>query len=76
VADRQISARPARHQHRGDGLGTAHRARHRRRLLDDPQQIAGALREYVAAFSPGAAETLQKFNFDEQITRLDEADLL
>lgn len=47
-----------------------------RRLLDDPQQIAGALREYVAGFSPGAAETLQKFNFDEQITRLDEADLL
>jgi type I restriction enzyme M protein len=47
-----------------------------RRLLDDPQQIAGSLREYVAAFSPGAAETLQKFNFDEQITRLDEADLL
>ena len=47
-----------------------------RRLLDDPQQIAGALREYVAAFSPGAAETLQKFNFDEQITRLDESDLL
>ena len=47
-----------------------------RRLLDDPQQIAGSLREYVAAFSPGAAETLQKFNFDEQITRLDDADLL
>jgi type I restriction enzyme M protein len=47
-----------------------------RRLLDDPQQIAGSLREYVAAFSPGALETLQKFNFDEQISRLDEADLL
>jgi type I restriction enzyme M protein len=47
-----------------------------RRLLDDPPQIAGSLREYVAAFSPGAFETLQKFNFDEQITRLDEADLL
>jgi type I restriction enzyme M protein len=47
-----------------------------RRLLDDPQQIAGSLREYVSAFSPGAAETLQKFNFDEQITRLDQADLL
>jgi len=47
-----------------------------RRLLDDPQQIAGSLREYVAAFSPGAFETLQKFNFDEHITRLDEADLL
>jgi type I restriction enzyme M protein len=47
-----------------------------RRLLDDPQQIAGSLREYIAAFSPGAFETIQKFNFDEQITRLDEADLL
>lgn len=47
-----------------------------RRLLDDPQQLAGALRQYIAAFSPGAAETIQRFNFDEQITRLDEADLL
>ncbi len=47
-----------------------------RRLLDDPQQLAGSLREYIAGFSPGAAETIQKFNFDEQITRLDEADLL
>ena len=46
------------------------------RLLDDPQQIAGSLREYIAAFSPGAAETIQRFNFDEQITRLDEAGLL
>ncbi|MDX6197437.1 MAG: type restriction enzyme protein, partial [Actinomycetota bacterium] len=47
-----------------------------RRLLDDPQQLAGSLREYIGAFSAGAAETFLKFNFDEQITRLDEADLL
>jgi type I restriction enzyme M protein len=26
--------------------------------------------------TPGAFETFQRFNFDEQITRLDEADLL
>jgi type I restriction enzyme M protein len=47
-----------------------------KRLLDDPQQLAGSLREYIAGFSPGAAETILRFNFDEQITRLDEADPL
>lgn len=47
-----------------------------RRLLDDPQQLKGSLQSYIAGFSPGAFETFQRFNFDEQITRLDEADLL
>jgi len=45
-------------------------------LPDDPQQVAGSLREYFAGFSPGAAETTQKFSFDDQITRLGDADLL
>ncbi|MTD44856.1 N-6 DNA methylase [Conexibacter sp. W3-3-2] len=47
-----------------------------RRLLDDPQQLKGQLQAYIAGFSPGAFETFQRFNFDEQIVRLDEADLL
>lgn len=47
-----------------------------RRLLDDPQQLKGSLQSYIAGFSPGAFETFQRFNFDEQIARLDEADLL
>jgi len=46
------------------------------RLLDDPSQLAGNLRAYIAAFSPGAREVLDKFDFDTQITRLARADLL
>lgn len=47
-----------------------------RRLLDDPGQIAGNLRGYIAAFSPGAQDVLLKFDFDTQIARLARADLL
>jgi type I restriction enzyme M protein len=47
-----------------------------RRLLDDPGQVAGSLREYIAGFSPGAREVIDKFDFDVQIARLDRADLL
>ena len=39
------------------------------RLLDDPAQIAGNLRAYVAGFSSGAREVLDKFDFDTQVTR-------
>ncbi|MDA8070629.1 MAG: class I SAM-dependent DNA methyltransferase [Actinomycetota bacterium] len=46
------------------------------RLLDDPAQVAGNLRAYVAGFSSGAREVLDKFDFDTQITRLARADLL
>jgi type I restriction enzyme M protein len=46
------------------------------RLLDDPAHIARHLREYIAGFSSGAREVLDKFDFDVQITRLDRADLL
>ncbi len=46
------------------------------RLLDDPSQLGGNLRAYIAAFSPGAREVLDKFDFDTQITRLARADLL
>ena len=47
-----------------------------RRLLDDPGQVAGSLREYIAGFSPGAREVIDKFDFDVQIARLARADLL
>jgi type I restriction enzyme M protein len=47
-----------------------------RRLLDDPGQIAGNLRAYIAGFSPAAREIIDKFGFDVQIARLDRANLL
>lgn len=47
-----------------------------RRLLDDPRRVAGNLRAYIAGFSPGGREVIDKFDFDVQITRLDRANLL
>ncbi len=46
------------------------------RLLDDPAQVEGNLRAYIAGFSSGAREVLDKFDFDTQISRLARADLL
>ena len=46
------------------------------RLLDDPANIADNLRAYLAGFSEVARETIDKFDFDRQITRLDSANLL
>ena len=43
-------------------------------LLDDPANIADNLRAYIAGFSPGARDVLDKFDFDDQIDRLDEAE--
>lgn len=47
-----------------------------RRLLDDPGQIAGNLRGYIAGFSAGAREVIEKFEFDVQIARLAKDNLL
>jgi type I restriction enzyme M protein len=47
-----------------------------RRLLDDPGHLAGNLRAYIAGFSSGAREVIDKFEFDVQISRLDKANLL
>jgi len=47
-----------------------------KRLLDDLGQIAGNLRGYIAGFSVGAREVIEKFDFDTQIARLDKANLL
>jgi type I restriction enzyme M protein len=46
------------------------------RLLDDPGQLAANLRAYIAGFSSGARDVLEKFDFDTQIGRLDKANLL
>jgi type I restriction enzyme M protein len=47
-----------------------------RRLLDDPGQIAGNLESYIAGFSAGAREIIDKFDFNTQIARLERANLL
>jgi type I restriction enzyme M protein len=47
-----------------------------RRLLDDPANVKGNLQSYIAGFSPGARDVIDKFGFDAQITRLDRANLL
>jgi type I restriction enzyme M protein len=47
-----------------------------RRLLDDPTQIAGNLRAYIAGFSGSARDIIEKFDFDTQITKLDRGNLL
>jgi type I restriction enzyme M protein len=46
------------------------------RLKGDPNHIAQNLRGYLKAFSANARDILEQFKFDEQITRLDEANLL
>lgn len=45
-------------------------------LLDDANNVAGNLRSYIGGFSAGATEVLEKYAFDEQIGRLDNAALL
>lgn len=47
-----------------------------RRLLDDPNNIADNLRSYIAGFSGGARDVIEKFDFGVQIDRLDRANLL
>lgn len=46
------------------------------KLMNDPTNIAANLRTYIAGFSPGVAEVLEAYGFDEKIARLDKADLL
>ena len=45
-------------------------------LLADPDNVAGNLRNYVAGFSESARDIIVKFNFDTQIDRLDQHNLL
>lgn len=46
------------------------------RLLDDPTQLAANLRAYIAGFSSGARDVLERFDFDTQIAKLDKSNLL
>ena len=45
-------------------------------LIADPNNLASNLRNYINGFSNNAREIIEYFNFDEQITRLNQADLL
>ena len=46
------------------------------KLLNDPGNVAANLRTYIAGYSPGAIEVLERYGFDDKITRLDNAGLL
>jgi type I restriction enzyme M protein len=46
------------------------------RLLDDPSHVADNLMSYVAGFSAGARDVLDKFDFPTQVRRLDRSNLL
>jgi type I restriction enzyme M protein len=46
------------------------------KLLDDAPHLAKNLRNYIAGFSPNMREVLEKFDFDNTISKLDEAGLL
>ena len=46
------------------------------RLLADAPHIAQNLRNHIAGFSPNMREVLEKFDFDNTISKLDEARLL
>ena len=45
-------------------------------LLADPDNVAGNLRNYIAGFAESARDIVDKFNFDTQIDRLTEHNLL
>ncbi|MEV5409546.1 class I SAM-dependent DNA methyltransferase [Thermopolyspora sp. NPDC052614] len=47
-----------------------------KKVIADPDNVASNLRACIGAFSKGAAEVLEKYRFEEQIRRLDEAGLL
>src|SRR3989475_1028766 len=46
------------------------------KLLADAPHLAANLRNYIAGFSPNMREVIEKFNFDNTISKLDEAGLL
>ena len=45
-------------------------------MLSDDRNVASQLRQYIAAFSPGAVEVLEEYHYDATITRLDKAGIL
>ena len=46
------------------------------KLLQDPTKIGANLNTYIGAFSPSAAEVLEKYGFPDKVKKLDEQDLL
>lgn len=46
------------------------------KLIADPNNIASNLRNYINGFSEDAREIIEQFEFDNQITKLDDANLL
>ncbi len=46
------------------------------RIINDPANVAANLRNYINGFSPNMREVLDKFEFDNTITKLEEAGLL
>jgi type I restriction enzyme M protein len=46
------------------------------KLLSDAPNIAANLRNYISGFSPNMREVIEKFDFDNTISKLDEAGLL
>jgi type I restriction enzyme M protein len=46
------------------------------KLLDDPANVAANLRKYIHGFSTNMQDVVAKFDFDNTITKLDEAGLL
>lgn len=46
------------------------------RLVADPSNLAANLRHYISSFSPNMREVVEKFDFDNTINKLVEADLL
>lgn len=47
-----------------------------KKLLDDPNQLAPNLNSYIHAFSPNVRQIFEKLEFDLQITRMNEKNLL
>ena len=46
------------------------------KLRGDPDHVAQNIRSYLKGFSSNARDVIEQFKFDEQISRLDEANLL
>lgn len=46
------------------------------KLIADPTNIATNLRDYIRGFSDQAQEIIEQFDFDNQITKMDDANLL
>src|SRR3989449_1381848 len=46
------------------------------KLLSDAPHLAANLRNFIAGFSPNMREVLERFDFDNTISKLDEAGLL